>query len=201
MVVFPSKEWINELLKKVNSDELYKKVAANWEGDFLVSVFIDAEALKDFQNPEKLRGFLSMLDTISREKRVEFKGRAEEKFLNKLGVYIEDDLSNLNFEELAKKVANIKLEEVSGAGLYMWMDFWHGQLRNLQVVTPNEKTTAKFKLSGPYAVFKQLVSGKSDAITLIVGGKLKLQGDMAYMMRNMAAVRRFTELMSSIPIT
>ncbi|MEM2817619.1 MAG: SCP2 sterol-binding domain-containing protein [Archaeoglobaceae archaeon] len=38
-------------------------------------------------------------------------------------------------------------------------------------------------------------------MTLIVGGKLKLQGDMAYMMRNMAAVRRFTELMASIPIS
>lgn len=201
MVVYPSKEWMDELLKKVNNDEQYKKVAANWEGDFLVTVFLDAEALKEFQNAEKLKGFLSMLETIPKDKRVEFKGRAEEKFLEKLGLSLDSDLSNQNFEELAKKVASIKLEEVSGAAIYMWMDFWHGQLRNLAVVTPSEKEKARFKLSGPYAVFKQLVSGKADAITLIVGGKLKLQGDMAYMMRNMAAVRRFTELMASIPIS
>lgn len=68
-------------------------------------------------------------------------------------------------------------------------------------MTPNEKANARFKLSGPYGVFKQLVAGKSDAITLISGEKLKLQGDMAYMMRNIASVRRFTELMASIPIT
>ncbi|MCC6027173.1 MAG: hypothetical protein DSO01_03130 [Archaeoglobi archaeon] len=199
-VVFPSKEWMSELLKKVNSDEQYKKVAANWEGDYLVSVQLDSEALKDFQNVEKLKGFLEMLNTIPKEKRAEFKGKAEERFLNKLGLDINDDFSKLDFNVIAKKVAGIKPEEVSGAALYMWMDFWHGQLRNLLVVTPSEKANARFKLSGPYAVFKQLVSGKADAITLIVGGKLKLQGDLAYMMRNMAAVRRFTELMASIPI-
>ncbi|NHW88406.1 MAG: hypothetical protein HA490_01925 [Archaeoglobales archaeon] len=199
-VVFPSKEWMSELLKKVNSDEQYKKVAANWEGDYLVSVQLDSEALKDFQNVEKLKGFLEMLNTIPKEKRAEFKGKAEERFLNKLGLDINDDFSKLDFNVIAKKVAGIKPEEVSGAALYMWMDFWHGQLRNLLVVTPSERANARFKLSGPYAVFKQLVSGKADAITLIVGGKLKLQGDLAYMMRNMAAVRRFTELMASIPI-
>jgi len=199
-VVFPSKEWMDELMKRVNSDEQYKKVAANWEGDYLVSVQLDGEALKDFQNVEKIKGFLEMMDTIPKEKRAEFKGKPEEKFLNKLGINLEDDFSKLDFSAIAKRVADVKLEEVRGAALYMWMDFWHGQLRNLLVVTPSEKVNARFKLSGPYAVFKQLVAGKSDAITLIVGGKLKLQGDMAYMMRNMAAVRRFTELMASIPI-
>jgi len=200
-VVFPSKEWMSELLKKVNSDEQYKRVAANWEGDYLVTVQLDSEALKDFQNPEKIKGFLEMLETIPKEKRDEFKGKPEEKFLNKLGINLQDDFSKLDFNAVAKKVADVKIGDVKGAALYMWMDFWHGQLRNLLVVTPGEKENARFKLSGPYAVFKQLVSGKADAITLIVGGKLKLQGDLAYMMRNMAAVRRFTELMASIPIT
>ncbi|MCX8172284.1 MAG: SCP2 sterol-binding domain-containing protein [Archaeoglobaceae archaeon] len=202
-VVYPSKEWMDELLKKVNSDEQYKKVAANWEGDFLVQVLLDNEALKDFQDPEKLAGFISMLATIPPEKWVKFKGRAEEKLLNKLGIPLDPgklDISKLNVNELSKKMANIKIEEVQGASISIWMDFWHGQLRNLEVVAPGEKETARFKLTGPHGVFKQLVGGKADAITLIVGGKLKLQGDMAYMMRNMAAVRRFTELMASIPI-
>jgi len=202
-VVFPSKEWMDELLKKINSDEQYKKAAANWEGDFLCTVLLDAEALKDFQNPEKLAGFISMLATIPKEKWANFKGRAEEKFLNKLGVELDPskvDLSKLDLKELAKKVGEIKLEEVQGASVNLWMDFWHGQLRNLEVAVPGEKANARFKLTGPYAVYKQLVGGKADAITLIVGGKLKLQGDMGYMMRNMGAVKRFTELMASIPI-
>ncbi len=57
-VVFPSKEWMEELFKKVNSDEEYRRVAANWEGDYLCIVELDEEALKDFQNPKVLKGFL-----------------------------------------------------------------------------------------------------------------------------------------------
>ncbi|MCS7143684.1 MAG: SCP2 sterol-binding domain-containing protein [Archaeoglobaceae archaeon] len=201
-VVFPSKEWMDELLKKINSDETYKKVAANWEGDFLCKILLDNEALKDFQNPEKLAGFISMMAMIPKDKLMNFKGRAEEKLLNKLGVTLDPklDFAKLNANELAKKIANIKLEEVQGAASYVWMDFWHGQLRNLEVVTPGEKENARFKLTGPYSVFKQMVGGKADPITLIVGGKIKLQGDMGYMMRNMASVKRFTELMASVPI-
>ncbi|MEM1671717.1 MAG: SCP2 sterol-binding domain-containing protein [Archaeoglobaceae archaeon] len=202
-VVFPSKEWMDELLKKVNSDETYKKVAANWEGDFLCTVLLDNEALKEFQNPEKLAGFISMLATIPKEKWANFKGRAEEKLLNKLGIELDPkktDLSKLDANALARKMSEIKLEEVQGASISIWMDFWHGQLRNLEVVTPGEKANARFKLTGPYSVYKQMVGGKADAITLIVGGKIKLQGDMGYMMRNMAAVKRFTELMASVPI-
>jgi len=35
-VVYPSREWMEELHKKVNADEEYKKVAANWEGTICV---------------------------------------------------------------------------------------------------------------------------------------------------------------------
>jgi len=94
----------------------------------------------------------------------------------------------------------VVLDAVKGASLNIWMDFWHGELRNIEVAAPGEHEDARFKLIGPYSIFKQLVMGKADAITLVVSGKLKLQGDMGYMMRNMAAVRKFTELMASIPI-
>jgi putative sterol carrier protein len=202
-VVYPSTEWMEELHKKVNSDAEYKKVAANWEGDYLCVVELDEEALKDFQNPKVLRGFLGMLDSIPKEKRERFKGTPSEKLLEALGLSLDSDLSDANFEEIAKKIAENpdKILQVSkGASLNMWMDFWHGEFRKIEVAAPGEHEDAKFKLIGPYAVFKQLVMGKADAITLVVSGKLKLQGDMAYMMRNMATVKKFTDLMASIPI-
>lgn len=202
-VVFPSKEWMEELFKKVNGDEEYRRVAANWEGDYLCIVELDEEALKDFQNPKVLRGFLGMLDSIPKEKRERFKGTPSEKMLEALGLTLDSDLSNVNVEEIAKKIAENPdkiLEAAKGASLNIWMDFWHGDFRNIEVAAPGEHEDAKFKLIGPYAVFKQLVMGKADAITLVVSGKLKLQGDMGYMMRNMATVKKFTDLMASIPI-
>ncbi|MET1124577.1 MAG: SCP2 sterol-binding domain-containing protein [Archaeoglobaceae archaeon] len=212
-VVFPSKEWMEELYRAANSDEEYRKVAANWEGDFLCIVELDAAALSDFQNPKTLRGFLSMIDTVPKEKRMKYKGTPSGNFMEAIGLPIEKlaeyDVGELDkllsdlgvsVDELAKKIAELKPEDFKGASLNVWLDFWHGELRKVEVAPPGEHEDARFKLIGPYATFKQLVQGKADAITLVVGGKLKLQGDLSYMMRNMAAVRKFTQIMGSIPI-
>jgi len=32
-VIFPSAEWLAELEAKLNSDEKYREIAKNWEGD------------------------------------------------------------------------------------------------------------------------------------------------------------------------
>lgn len=37
-VVFPSVEWLNELDKKLNSDERYGGIAKNWEGDMVIVI-------------------------------------------------------------------------------------------------------------------------------------------------------------------
>lgn len=201
-VVFPSKEWLDELLRKVNGDETYRKVAAKWEGDFICIVELDEEALKDFQKPKVLRGLMSLWAAISAEKRTAYKNTPTEKFAQKLGIAIDQDidLSKLNFEELAKKVRELKLDEIKGASFHIWLDFWHGELRNAKPVAPGEIPSPRFVLSGPYAAFKELVMGKVDTTTQIVRGKLKLKGDLGYLMRNVAAVTRFGQLMSSIPI-
>ena len=40
-VIFPSKEWLQGLENKLNTDERYKEIARNWEGDLLF--FIEPE--------------------------------------------------------------------------------------------------------------------------------------------------------------
>jgi len=201
-VVYPSKEWLDELLRVVNSDEEYKRVAANWEGDYLVISEIDETALKDFHNPKILRGFLSLVYAIPKERREKFKGTPSEVFLQKLGLSVDEDVDvdSLNYDELTKKVAEIKLDEVKGAAMYIWLDFWHGEMRHAEPVAPGEKEDARFKLSGPYAAFKEMIFKKIDPTTMIMQGKLKLQGDLAYMMRNIATVRKYNELQNSIEI-
>lgn len=201
-VVYPSKEWLDELKKKVNSDETYRKVAANWEGDYLCIIEIDQEALKDFQKPKILAGLISMIAAIPKEKREGLKGTPTEKMLQKLGLSVDQDLdlSKLNFEELAKRMAEIKLEEIKGASTYVWFDFWHGEMRQAMPVVPGEIKNPRFILSGPYSAFKEIVMGKVDPTTQIMRGKLKLKGDLGYMMRNTATVNRFSQLMASIPI-
>jgi putative sterol carrier protein len=201
-VVYPSKDWLDELLRVVNSDEEYKRVAAKWEGDYLVISELDEAALQDFQNPKILRGFLSLVYALPRERREKLKGTPSEVFIQKLGLSLDEDvdLDSLNYDELTKRVAEVKLEEVKGAAMYIWLDFWHGEMRHAEPVAPGEKDDAKFKLSGPYAAFKEMLYKKIDPTTMIIQGKLKLQGDLAYMMRNVATVRKYSELQNSIEI-
>lgn len=85
-------DWLNELLKVINSDATYKKVAAKWEGDFLCIVEMDQEALKDFQNSKVLRGFVSLFATIPKKRRVAFKGTPTERFIQKLGIALDQDI-------------------------------------------------------------------------------------------------------------
>ena len=201
-VVFPSKEWLDEVKKAVNSDEEYKKVAANWEGDYLIIIEMDEEALKDFQKPKVLKGFLSMIYTLPKDRRAKYKGTPLENLLTKIGLSLDDDvdLDSLNYEELAAKAADLSAEDVKGAAVYIWLDFWHGEMRAAEPVAPGEKDDARFKLSGSYAAFKEMVFKKLDPTMMIMQGKLKLQGDLAYMMRNIATVRKYNELQNSVEI-
>jgi putative sterol carrier protein len=36
--IFPTQEWLDALMDKLNSDEKYAKVAKNWEGDLLFDI-------------------------------------------------------------------------------------------------------------------------------------------------------------------
>ncbi len=199
-VVFPSKEWLDEVKKAVNSDEEYRRVAANWEGDYLIIIEMDEEALKDLQNPKILRGFLSMVYTLPKERRLKYRGTALENLLTKIGLSLEEDAESFNFEELAKKASALTPEDLKGAAVYIWLDFWHGEMRAAEPVAPGEKDDARFKLSGSYAAFKEMVFKKLDPTMMIMQGKLKLQGDLAYMMRNIATVRKYNELQNSVEI-
>ena len=38
MAIFPSQDWLEALMEKLNSDEKYAQVARNWEGDMLFEI-------------------------------------------------------------------------------------------------------------------------------------------------------------------
>jgi putative sterol carrier protein len=47
MAIFPSKEWLNELEAKINSDEQYAEVAKNWEGDLFFHIESEGNLKED----------------------------------------------------------------------------------------------------------------------------------------------------------
>ncbi len=42
MALFPSEEWLKELVDKINSDQQYAQIAKNWEGDMVFMIEADS---------------------------------------------------------------------------------------------------------------------------------------------------------------
>jgi len=202
MAIFPSREWIEEVFKVAERSEKYKEASKDWEGDFLCVIECDGDFLKDLSRKEVMEGFMSFLDMMPKESRRKYKGSPMGDFMEKrLGISLDAALKGLDMNSLVAKISKLSAEDLSGAALYFWADFWHGSIRNMTGAAPGEHADAAFKLSGKYSSWKLLVSGQQDTMRLVMSNRLQLEGDMQYMMKRMKAVVALTkEVLAGVPI-
>ncbi len=121
--VFPSTEWLDGLKEKLNSDEHYRQIARNWEGDLFF-------------------------------------------FIQPAGTLTEP--------------------------LTMYLDLWHGTCRAVEFAPdPAKYPKPTFILRSPYNNFTSILLGKLDPMTAMMTNKLKVEGNFAYMMRNVPTVLDF----------
>ena len=122
-VIFPSEEWLKSLEVKLNSDEKYREIAKNWEGD--------------------------------------------------LFFYIEPE-------------GNLKEQQT------FYLDLWHGKCRKVEY-KPEPTTYPKpsFVLTASYDNIVAVLTGKLNPMTAMMTMKLRVNGRMAYMMRNVPTVLDF----------
>ena len=122
-VVFPSADWLNLLVDKLNNDAHYNTIARNWEGDLVFDI------------------------------------------------------------------------QPSGAltqPLFMYIDLWHGKCRNVEYASdPAKHSKPTFILRSPYTSFTAILQGKLDPMTAMMTSKLKVEGSLSYMMRNVPTVLDF----------
>lgn len=76
--------------------------------------------------------------------------------------------------------------------ILMHLDLWHGKCRGVEYdPQPSKHEKPAFILRAPYEHFTAVLLGKLDPMTAMMTGKLKVQGSMAYMMRNVPTVLDF----------
>lgn len=202
MAVYPSREWIEAVLQAAEKSEEYKEAAKEWEGDFLCKIDSDQEFLADMERKEVVEGFMSFLDMMPVEVRAKYKGTPMGDVLeHKLGISLDASMAGLDVDEVWRKMSGLSVEDFKGASLYFWADFWHGSVRNMTAVAPGDHEDAAFKLSGKFGNWKLLVSGQQDAVKLTMSNKLKLEGDLNYLMRRIRAVTVLSkEVFAGVPI-
>ena len=201
MAIFPSKAWVEEVLKAAAENEEYKEAAKDWEGDFLCTIESDEQFLRDMSRKEVVEGFLSFLDMMSLEDRKKYKGTPMGDALEKkLGIPLDASIKELDATEIVGRISTLSVEDLKGSVLYFWTDFWHGSIRHMTAVAPGDHDDAVFKLSGRYSNWKLLVSGQQDAVKLTMTNKLKLRGNLTYVMRRVRAVAALAKVFAGVPI-
>ncbi len=82
----------------------------------------------------------------------------------------------------------------------LYMDLFHGKCREAFVVAESAAgmqagaaRTPAFRLSGPVATWKKVMTRKLDPMQALMTGQLKLSGNMAVVMRNVRAAKELVE--------
>lgn len=114
--------------------------------------------------------------------------------------WVDDFIDYLNADDEYAKVAkkwegdlifDIHPEGALQEPLRIYMDLWHGKCRSGYIVPKGEEKDAKFVLTAPFGNFVRVLKGELDPMQAMMTRKLKVKGNMAYMMRNVPTVLRF----------
>lgn len=78
--------------------------------------------------------------------------------------------------------------------LYFYLNLWHGTCREAKIVPSLEGMSAAFTLTATYEDINKILTGKLDPMQAMMIRKLRVQGSMAYMMRNVPTVLDFVRV-------
>jgi putative sterol carrier protein len=111
---------------------------------------------------------------------------------------LEDKLNgDARYGEIARKWEGDLLFDIQPAGtltspLLMYLDLWHGKCRKVEYAPePVKYAKPTFILHSPYNNFTAILQGKLDPMTAMMTSKLKVEGSLGYMMRNVPTVLDF----------
>lgn len=80
-----------------------------------------------------------------------------------------------------------------GQPVTLYMDLFHGKCRDAYAVPEPDTMKPAFRLSGPVATWKKVMTKKLDPMQAMMTGQLKLSGNMATVMRNVRAAKELVE--------
>jgi putative sterol carrier protein len=108
----------------------------------------------------------------------------------------EEKLNNsATYAEVAKNWEGdfcFQIEYPDRSPALLYMDLWHGKCRSAYEVTdPASAPKSAFRLIAPLANFAKILKGELDPMQAMLTGKLKVQGNMVMMMKNIPTVLEF----------
>lgn len=83
--------------------------------------------------------------------------------------------------------------------LWALLDLWHGECRDARMLEPAEAGRAPYVIRAPYSRWKDVLQGDLDPVKGMMQGKLRLQGDLATIVRYVRAANELVHLTMEVP--
>ena len=83
--------------------------------------------------------------------------------------------------------------------LWALLDLWHGECRAARMLEPGEEGGAPYVIRAPYSRWKEVLRGDLDPVKGMMQGKLKVQGDLATIVRYVRAANELVHLTMQVP--
>jgi putative sterol carrier protein len=94
----------------------------------------------------------------------------------------------------------IEAEPDKGVPEDVWgyLDLWHGVCRGGGVVDAEAGARARYVIRAPYSRWKEVVLGDLDPVRAMMQGKLRVQGDLATIVRHVRAANELVHLTGQV---
>ena len=83
--------------------------------------------------------------------------------------------------------------------LWALLDLWHGECRAASMPAPADGERAPYVIRAPYSRWKEVLRGDLDPVKGMMQGKLKVQGDLAMIVRYVRAANELVHLTMQVP--
>lgn len=90
---------------------------------------------------------------------------------------------------------NFVIDDVPGLDepVVIYMDLWHGKCRDARLTAEAASPSAAYTISAPLANWKRVITRQIGPIPALVSGQLKVQGNLAYILRHVRAAQQLVE--------
>jgi putative sterol carrier protein len=110
------------------------------------------------------------------------------------------------YAEIAKNwegdvLFEVEMEDEGSATAYFHMDLWHGKCRGVEYyLDAQERPRPKYTLTATTARYKSILNGELDPLQAMATRRLKVKGNMAYMLKNVPVILDFVRCASLVGI-
>ena len=122
--------------------------------------------------------------------------------------WLEEFHNNLNRDPQYARIAQnwegdinlvIEPDDAFPDRVILYFDLWHGESRGVTYHEDGDAGEADFIVSAPFTNWLRILKGELNPVQAMATMKLKVRGNMAYIMRNVPTVIDFTRVAQDTP--